>query len=246
MPKQLNILFIIAALVAAMSFTAPAPSRLVLHFENYVGNLPLKLDSATYKNKLGQTYTVSKFKYYISNIRLCRKGNSSHLDTTVVDGYYLINEEDPASKEIVLKGLPDGKYSSITFTIGVDSLHNCSGAQTGALDPVNAMFWAWNTGYIFLKMEGKSPVSTSPGNLLEFHIGGYRTPYNCIRTITLNMNSVFPLADDVTVSVEIKADLAELFKTPTSIDFSKLSSVTDFHNATTIADNYKDMFSIKQ
>jgi hypothetical protein len=32
--------------------------------------------------------------------------------------------------------------------------------------------------------------------------------------------------------------------TPTTIDLSKLSSVTDFHNATTIADNYSDMFSI--
>jgi len=104
MPKQLNILLSIAALVAAMSFTTPAPSRLVLHFENYVGNIPLKLDSATYKNELGQSYTVSKFKYYISNIRLCRQGTT---DTTKVDSYYLINEEDPASKEIVLKGLPN-------------------------------------------------------------------------------------------------------------------------------------------
>ncbi|HXP53201.1 MAG TPA: MbnP family protein, partial [Bacteroidia bacterium] len=123
--------------------------------------------------------------------------------------------------------------------------HNCSGAQSGALDPVNAMFWEWNTGYIFMKMEGKSPVSKSPGNLLEFHIGGYRTPYNCIRTVTLKLSQQLNITKNRTEALTIKTNLAELFKTPTTIDFSKLSSVTDFHNATTIADNYRDMFSIK-
>ena len=31
---------------------------------------------------------------------------------------------------------------------------------------------------------------------------------------------------------------------PSIIDFEKLSSVTDHHNASLIANNYKDMFSI--
>ena len=44
--------------------------------------------------------------------------------------------------------------------------------------------------------------------------------------------------------LRLKADASEVLKTPTSIDISALSSVTDFHNATTIADNYMDMFSV--
>jgi hypothetical protein len=44
--------------------------------------------------------------------------------------------------------------------------------------------------------------------------------------------------------IKIKADVAEILKTPNIVDFTKLSSVNDFHNATTIADNYADMFSI--
>ena len=44
--------------------------------------------------------------------------------------------------------------------------------------------------------------------------------------------------------VKIKIDLSEILKTPTTVDFSKLSSVTDFNNATIIADNYEDMFTI--
>jgi hypothetical protein len=47
-------------------------------------------------------------------------------------------------------------------------------------------------------------------------------------------------------NLHIKADVGEILKTPTLVDFSQLSSVTDFHNAKTIADNYSDMFSISQ
>jgi hypothetical protein len=233
--------FYIAALWAAMSFIAPAHSSLTVTFNNYVGSSVLKLDSATYKNELGQPYTVSKFKYYIGNIHLTKSDGTEY----VSNKYYLVNEEDDASKQITLTNIPEGNYTAIHFTLGVDSLHNCSGAQTDALDPINAMFWAWNTGYIFVKMEGKSPVSKQPGHLLEFHIGGYMQPNNCIRTINLNIKNELAISNKA-ATLNIKADIAELFKTPTSIDFSMLSSATDFHNATTIANNYADMFSIKE
>lgn len=238
----LYIFISIAALTAAMSFNSSTPTKLVLHFENYVGTIPLKLDSLTYKNELGQNYTVSKFKYYISNVCL-EKQDSSEVR---FNESYLVNEEEPQSKNIAITGIHEGNYTAINFIIGVDSIHNCSRAQEGALDPVNAMFWAWNTGYIFLKMEGKSTASKSPGNLLEFHIGGYKAPYNCIRKVTLHLDKGIILSNDKTSTIKIKADLSEMFKTPTAIDFSNISSVTDFHNATTMADNYKNMFSIIQ
>ena len=65
--------------------------------------------------------------------------------------------------------------------IGVDSARNTSGAQLGALDPANSMFWSWNSGYIFVRMEGNSPQSTQPYNKLQFHIGGFKGATNCIK-----------------------------------------------------------------
>ena len=53
--------------------------------------------------------------------------------------------------------MPAGNYNSLSFLLGVDSMHNVSGAQTGALDPANDMFWTWNSGYVMAKMEGASP-----------------------------------------------------------------------------------------
>lgn len=226
-----------AVLVAAMSFTVPKQTTVTIRFENYVGNAPLKLDNGTYKNALGQAFTVSEFKYYISRITLHAKNTTDYVSSQ----YFLIDEEDSATQQITLTDVPEGDYTSLDFTIGIDSLHNCNGAQTGALDPLNGMYWTWNTGYIFMKMTGKSPASHSPGDMLEFHIGGYKQPSNCIRYVKLGLKN--GLKNN---TIRVKADMSEIFKTPTTIDFSKLSSVTDFHNATTIANNYSDMFSIMQ
>lgn len=213
---------------------------LSIAFKHVVDGAALQLDSAVYKNALGQTFTVSKFKYYISNIQLEKAGGKK----ITVPGYFLINEEEEASKRLMLNSIPEGEYISMQFMIGIDSLHNCSGAQSGALDPANGMFWAWNSGYVFLKLEGKAAASASPGKIFEYHIGGYTAPANCIRSISLAFEKPLRISRETTSSVTIKVNAAEVLRAPVTIDFSALSSVTDLHNATTIADNYTDMFSI--
>lgn len=215
--------------------------NLVIELKHFAGDQLLKLDSATYKNELGQTFTVTNFKYYISNIRLKNSKGKEFISSES----FFVNEDEEKTKQIILKNIPKETYTSIEFIIGVDSLHNCSGAQSGALDPINAMFWAWNTGYIFLKLEGKSPQSKSPGHYFEFHIGGYKQPSNCIRKVNFDLSSKKINIETGRNSIlKLKADILELFKTPNTIDLEKLSSVTDFHNATTIADNYNDQFSL--
>ncbi len=239
--KKVAIVFLCLAIcVVATAFKRqPQPvGSLIISFNHVVGNIPLVLDTVQYKNEIGQPYTITKFKYYISNIHLYKTDGS----LISIDKYCLINEDEPDSKTITLTDIPVAQFTGMDFMIGVDSLHNCSGAQPGALDPVNAMFWAWNTGYIFLKLEGKAAASKSPGHMFEYHIGGYQQPTNCIRTVSLNFPRTLTIGRDK--EIVLKADAGEILKRPTTIDFSKLSSVTDFHNATTIADNYVDMFSI--
>lgn len=214
---------------------------LSIRFNHTVDKQPLVLDSLLYKNELGQSYSVTKFKYYISNIQLMNtQGKSISLP-----GYFLIDEENASSKSIAL-ALPNGEYTVLKFVIGVDSLHNCSGAQSGALDEANGMFWAWNTGYIFLKLEGKSAASTAPGKIFEYHIGGYKAPANAIRTVSLPIEKSIQIKNASTTELILEVNAAELLKTPQSIDFSTMPSVTDTKHATLVADNYKDMFHIKK
>jgi hypothetical protein len=236
--KLFHGVFIIAALAAAMSFSPPGNAKLAIRFKNYVGDKPLKLDSVSYKNALGQSYSVGMFKYYVGNFHL--KNTSG--EEFVSKGYYLINQEDENSMQVAIENIPQGEYNAISFTLGIDSIDNCSGAQSGALDPVNGMFWAWNSGYIFFKMEGISAASRSTGKRLEFHIGGYKEPNNCIKIIHLQLKH--PVKAGVNNEVLIKADESFLFSGMHPVDFSKLSSVTDFHNAKIMADNYASMFSV--
>lgn len=214
--------------------------QLVVQFNHVINGRALTLDTATYYNALAQPYTVTKFKYYISQITLTDVNGKEYCDSAS----YLIDEEEPESKKVVLHLVPQANYKQISFLIGVDSLRNCSGAQEGALDPMHGMFWTWNTGYIFMKLEGRSPDSKATAHLLEYHIGGYKAPANSIRRVTLSFSAVINPLTTNGYTISIDADAGELLQTPTTVDFSKLPAVTDFHNAEMLADNYKDMFRL--
>lgn len=242
MKKLIPFIVLVAVSVFVLSFrnAAAGSGKINLTFQHFVGDKLMELDTVKYKNDLGQSFTVTKFKYYIGKIHLLKAEG----EAVKLQDYYLVNEDEENSKAVTLSNIPQGQYTGMSFLVGVDSADNCSGAQAGALDPVNAMFWAWNTGYIFLKLEGKSPVSTSPGKIFEYHIGGYKSPANCIRRVSVAFSKPLIVTGDQTNEVTIKADAAEVLKTPNTIDISKLSSVTDFHNAPMVADNYMDMFSV--
>ena len=239
----IRIALCVVGISAVSSFSTPVEvAKLNISIEHFAGTSLLDLDNGEYKNALGQAFTVSRFRYYLSNIKL-KNANGSDFETKE---YFLVDETETDSKKLILTNVPEGHYNSISFVVGVDSTHNCSGAQSGALDPVNGMFWTWNTGYIFLKLEGHANTSTSPGHIFEYHIGGYAAPNNCIRRVTLQLGSSgLNIEKGKVNNLLLKADILNILKGPKTVDFSKLSSVTDFHNATTIADNYADMFSIK-
>jgi hypothetical protein len=108
-------------------------------------------------NPHGEPVTITNFAYYLSHFALV---DASDRLVTLTPEYYLVNEKDPASKTIRFFA-PQGNYKAMQVLIGVDSARNVSGIQSGALDPANGMFWSWNTGYIFAKLEGKSVVSAA-------------------------------------------------------------------------------------
>lgn len=218
-----------------------AGGELQLHIRHTVKDSTLQLNSTSYTNALGQPYTLTKFKYYIGRIYL-RSARGRDYQS---EEYFLIDEEEEASKVIRLQHVPAGEYTAIGFLLGVDSLHNCSGAQSGALDPLNGMFWNWNSGYIFMKMEGRSPASPAPAHLLEYHIGGYTHGYRHMRMVQLALPALLQVQPGAPAVVPLRGAADELLQGPHRIDFSQLPSVTEPKQATPLADNYADLFSIE-
>lgn len=247
MKKIITVLSIVTT-SSALLFTAckkddnnPAPGHIELHFDNVVGADELNMGSTWYVNANGDTFQVTKMNYYISNIVLNGPNGNSY---TEPESYHLVQESEPSSQEVELENVPSGEYTSVTFMIGVDSVHNVSGAQTGALDPANGMFWSWNTGYIMAKFEGVSPQSTAAGNILVYHVGGFTGTNNVLKTVTL------PFPQSVNLNnngfhIHINADLLKWF-TPNIINFGTLNTIhMPGADAKNISDNYAHMFSVE-
>lgn len=216
--------------------------KMVLEFNNKVGSADLKMDGTNYTNAAGETFTVSKFNYYISNIKLNNDKGGQFAEN---ESYHLVQHNDAGSKSVQLNEVPAGNYQSITFTIGVDSLRNVSGAQTGALDPINGMFWSWSTGYIMLKLEGTSPQSTASGNNYQLHPGGFKGAYNTIRTVTISLPAQLKI-DGNEQKIHLNADVLKILSGNTTISFANTPVVMAAGaNAFAIANNYQNMFTIE-
>lgn len=234
------ILFVIA--FAGRNQARPIDSsRLQIIFKSVVGNDMLEIGKQ-YTNPHGEPFSVTNFKYYLSGFYLTEKETGKQVPLS--NDYFLIEERKPESKIISLT-VPTGNYDRIGFSIGVDSLHNVSGMQEGALDPVNGMFWTWNTGYIMTKLEGKSPLSKAPFTNITYHIGGFKTGENVLRNVALNLSESASIKSGKTSEITITANINAWFAGAHTI---KIVEQAFFMNpgpvAVKIADNYAAMFSI--
>ncbi|MDO7875475.1 hypothetical protein Q5H93_12095 [Hymenobacter sp. ASUV-10] len=227
----------------------PAPvGSLHIDVENVVGPDPLVLDTRTYTSPAGEPFTVSTFRYYLSNFKLTRADGSQY---AVPESYFLVRELRPTDpwtdtgKHIVLDSIPAGDYTGVSFLIGVDEARNTAGAQTGALAQSNHMFWDWRQGYIFLQMEGHSPASGDPvAHLLSYHIGDFANPNN-LREVAppLPGGATIRLAAGGRSALKMRADLLRLFTggTPDTdfpVEFGPYWSASGGRDASTIATNY--------
>ncbi len=230
-----------------------------LHFDNRAGSQDLVLNTQTYQNALGQDVNFSMFKYYISNIKLINKDGSTF--TYPKDqSYFLVNEADATTQEIELDNVPEGDYTGVTFTIGVDSLKSTAplAERTGVLDPAvgaAGMYWMWNSGYIFMKMEGTSPsapLDTASGTRpFYYHIGlfgGYSTPtINNIKEVTVSFGSSVASVRQAKTSApeaHMYVDALKVLNGTTNINIANYPVVMANSYSANIANNYKEMFSL--
>lgn len=202
----------------------------------------LKPSSTNYTNTSGDNFSVSKFNYYISNVKLTRDDGTLFYEP---ESYHIIKHVEGLTSFTVHK-VPPGNYKAIEFLIGVDSLRNVSGAQTGALDVSNQMFWEWQSGYIFFKLEGNY-VSVGVPNEEGYaiHIGGFKGTDNCLQKCTFNLTGNLIVAKGgVTSKLYFNTVIDEIFKNPKVIGFDSYYAAVGPVMFKSISENYKDMFVV--
>lgn len=232
---------------------------ITLEFDNVVGSQNLQLNGPqTYTNANGDQFNVTLLNYYISNIKL-KKSDGSTYTVPQDSSYFLVKESNKASQLLKINNVPAGDYTEVTFTVGVDSTRNTMdlSKRTGILDPANNsgddnMYWSWNSGYIFFKIEGLSPQATADaaGNKkFRYHIGGYgglnSKTINNIKVITRSFGTEkATVRTNLSPQVHIVADLLKFFGGSTKVSIAANTAVHFAPFSVNLANNYTEMFTV--
>ncbi|MEK8179936.1 MbnP family protein [Flavobacterium buctense] len=194
-------LIVTGILLSFLSFGQTKDS-LSINFKASFDQFPLELNKQ-YITSIKDTVSITTFKCYISDIEV------QYADKTVFkekNSHHLLDVENPNSLQIPITEANDKLISKVVFNIGIDSITNTSGALAGDLDPTKGMYWAWQSGYINMKLEGTSQSCKTRKNQFQFHLGGYLQPYYAMRKKVINVNG----NSNINIGIDISIFLAEI------------------------------------
>lgn len=147
--------------------------------------------------------TFSTAKFYVMNAVVFSKGKQYKMDELAK----LIDAD--SVNELSFNGKFE-HIDSVSFLLGTTTEVNTAGLLEGDLDPIHGMYWAWNSGYINLKLEGDI-IQNKKKTAFEYHLGGYKDHQISARTITLHPTNF-----------EISIDLLPYFQ---QMDFQQFNSI---------------------
>ncbi|RZM25017.1 MAG: hypothetical protein EOO88_20805 [Pedobacter sp.] len=239
-------------------------AQLSVEFDNIVGERTLSFNNtgSPYKNAAGEAFTISKLQYFISNIKVTTAtGNTYTVNPD--SSYFLVKGDDKATRFAKVK-VPEGDYTNLTFTLGVDSLRSTMpiDKRTGVLDPAaggghegGGMYWGWNSGYIFFKFEGNSAVISDNVNgdptgkkQFKYHIGffgGYSAPtLNNIKVINVDLRTagIAKVRKDRQSNIHLFVDVMKVFNGKNSFKIAEKPNVMFDDFTAKIAANFPDLF----
>lgn len=188
----------------------PAPTEqkgaVTVEFDHKFGTADFALNSA-FTTKESEQLTFTNVRYYITNFKLQKTDGTYWV---APESYYLVDVAKTNGTLLTIADVPAAEYKGVSYMIGVDSTRNVSGAQTGALDPANGMFWSWNSGYIFMKFEGTSPQSSN-GNF-SYHVGGFSGTNNAIQENSHAFGATnLQVKGSATSKIHMLVDMQKLF-----------------------------------
>lgn len=174
-----------------------------------------------YSNPAGDSLSIGFVRYWVSGVELYKADGSVFRPDS---SYHLIQSGNlsphSAKQTITLRNVPVGDYTKVKFNIGVDSARNFnSSALSGDLNTGIGMSWNWNTGYIFLKMEGRYKTATGSFKKYMLHIGNpprtpavaWSDPSSNFKNIELNFPEAAKVSKTVVPSAHIVANVLAPF-----------------------------------
>lgn len=169
---------------------------LSLDIQSVVNGEVFSFDQVYQINEVATKFTTAQ--YYLSNPGVMTNG------VMEIPGTYLLVKADQSLYEV--GQITGGQKTMLSFGVGVDSTQNFLD-PTLAEAPLNPqspnMHWSWNSGYIFIRLEGQVDTDADdiPDTNFELHVGG-------MNQYTLVTLEVMHEANEVDSRIEITADFA--------------------------------------
>ena len=155
----------------------------------------------------GDSVQFETFRFYISNLTLKKQ---DQIVWRFQEQAVLMDLSNSTTLKFDVEIEDKITFDSFQFGLGIDSVTNDAGVHGGDLDPTKGMYWAWQSGYINAKFNGRYLSKSLPTKEFQFHLGGFMSPFNAYQKISL------PACSNETLRVEWKFD--SLF---TTFEFSQ-------------------------
>ena len=220
-------------------------TEVTLQFQNQIEGENVVLNSETYMNS-EETYEIETLRYIISNIVLIAE-NGEEFAYPQAESYFVVNEENEASKSITLEGIPMQNYEAIRFGLGVDQSNYPLNGVNNFVPTAeeNNMLWSWSAGYIFLRFEGNYTSATENDHLFAYHIGSHGQALDNYKEVTLDFQNTLALGSSN--SIEITSDVSKIFEAEFSLSLEDIDDIqVDPQYSPQVMANFSQSFSIQQ
>lgn len=206
-------------------------------------------DSIQYKNQNGDSLSINKLRYLISDITFSREGE----DDIVLNIYNLIDVTNNNNLTFTPNTkIPIGTYTNVSFTFGFDAEDNVDNAypdlNSESWEVPNIQMFGDIGGYHYMQLEGKYSNSATPATSYAYHTiraadGSTMPPTIQETAINIDLGSV-TIIDDI--NFEIKMNIAEWFKNTHQWDLNTWNSMLmgNFQAQLKMNENGQNVFSL--
>jgi cytochrome c peroxidase len=189
---------------------------------------PIQLASLRYRTQAGETYSLTRLSYLLSDFAL-QSNDGSWTELTNSAAWFDLDQD---RHSFSLPNVSPGEYRSLRFSVGLNpGLNHAEPGSFPAGHPLNpnlnGLHWSWQGGYIFLAVEGLWRNTNGVLDGWSYHLA---RDTNCVR-ITV------PARFDITRETQITMDfdLSALLGTPRPLSFANDGSSTHSRDGDPIA-----------
>lgn len=184
--------------------------------------------SFRYQTSAGETFSITRVSYLVSDLEL-QRADGSWLEFSNSVAWL---DAGQGRDSFRLENIPAGEFCSIRFLVGLSTnLNHANPAKFSAGHPLNpdvdGLYWGWQGGYVFMALEGLWRNAAGEMDGWAYHLA---RDTNAVR-VTL----AAPLTMTNETKVNLDFDLATVLNAPCPLSFTKDGSSTHSRDGDPVA-----------